>query len=202
MTFGVGDLGRIKGSVALLIIVAAAGAAGVYWTLQQLQAQRAASKSAEAKVAEARSRVSRVQLEKQELAIHYPEYQALMSRGVVGQDRRLEWIETVESLGRKHGLFSLSYTLGGQAAFQDPAAEEVRAGFEAFENPLDLELTVLHEEQLLAFLQDLRSQIQGLMVLERCRVERAGPARELRFGPQLKATCDIRLINLREKKGA
>ena len=130
----------------------------------------------------------------------YLEYQALISRGVVGQDRRLEWIETVESLSRKHGLFSLNYTLGGQTLFQDPAADEVRAGFDAFESPLALEMAVLHEDQLLAFLRELRSQIHGLTILERCSVERIGSGRELRFGPQLKATCAVRLINLREKK--
>jgi len=200
MTFTGEDLGRIRGSIALLVIVAAAGAGAVYWTSQQLQAERNATTTMEAKVAEARSRVSRVQLEKQELALHYPEYQALISRGVVGQDRRLEWIETVESLGRKHGLFSLNYTLGGQTLFQDPAADEVRASFDAFESPLTLEMAVLHEEQLLAFLRELRSQIHGLTILERCSVERVGSGRELRFGPQLKATCAIRLINLREKK--
>jgi len=202
MKLSAADFGRIKGTIILLLIVCAGGAGGVYWTFQQLHTQQAATKAAESKVAEARRRVSRVQLEKEDLSVHYPHYLALVKRGLAGQDRRLDWIETVESLGRKHGLFSLHYTLGGQRPFQAPAAADVRQGFNAFESPLELELTVLHEEQLAGFLADLRNQVQGLAVPDRCSVERIGSARDLRFGPQLKAVCSLRLVDLLEKKGA
>lgn len=202
MKLSAADFGRIKGTIILLLIVCAGGAGGVYWTFQQLHTQQAATKAAESKVAEARRRVSRVQLEKEDLSVHYPHYLALVKRGLVGQDQRLDWIETVENLGRKHGLFSLHYTLGGQRPFQAPAAADVREGFNALESPLELDVTVLHEEQLAGFLADLRGQIQGLVVPDRCTVERIGSVRDLRFGPQLKATCSLRLVNLLEKKGA
>lgn len=202
MTLSGDDLKRLRGALVLLVLVAGAGAAAVYASLKYVQAQRAATRAAEQQATDARKRVLFVRHEKQDLLGYYPKYQALMERGVVGADRRLDWVEAVEALGRRHGLFSLKYTLGAQKPLDAPAAAPARAGFDVSVSPMTLEIAALHEGQLLDFLDSLRQEIKGLGLLERCALERMGSARELRFAPQIRATCTVGWVTLREKKGS
>ncbi len=199
MTFSGGDLKRLRGALLLLLVVGGAGAAAVYASLDFVRAQRAATQAAEQQAAEARKRVLFVRHEKEDLLVYYPKYQALMERGVVGADRRLDWVEAVEALGRRHGLFSLTYALGAQKPLDAPAAAAARAGFDVSVSPMTLEIAALHEGQLLDFLDSLRHEIKGLGMLERCTLGRASSPRELRYAPQISATCTIGWVTLREK---
>jgi hypothetical protein len=202
MTLSGDDLKRLRGALLLLVMVAGAGAAAVYASLKYVHAQRIATRAAEQQAADARKRVRFVRNEKEDLQIYYPKYQALMERGVVGLDRRLDWVEAVEALGKRHGLFSLRYSLGAQKPLDVPAAAPARPGFEISVSPMSLEIAALHEGQLLDFLDSLRQEIKGLGLLERCTMERTGSLRELRFAPQIKATCTVGWVTLREKKGS
>jgi hypothetical protein len=196
------DLGRLRWPLLLLAGVGAAGAAGIYASEQFAHAQRAATRTVESQANEARNRVRFVTDEKEDLRTVYPMYQDLTARGIIGPDRRLDWVETVETLGRKHGLFSVKYTLGAQKPLEVPAAAPARDGFEVNVSPMTLEVTALHEGHLLAFLDALQQEIQGLTLIERCSLERVSAGRELRYGPQIKASCTIEWVTLREKKGS
>ncbi|HSD60484.1 MAG TPA: hypothetical protein VLC55_06475 [Burkholderiales bacterium] len=202
MTLSGNDLKRLRGALLLLVVVASAGAAAVYASLNYVQAQRAATRAAEQQAADARKRVMFVRHEKEDLLRYYPKYQSLMERGVVGSDRRLDWVEAVEALGKRHGLFSLKYTMGAQKPLDAPAAAPARAGFDVSVSPMTLEVTALHEGQLLDFLDSLRQEIKGLGMLERCALARTGSGRELRFAPQISATCTVGWVTLRERKAS
>ena len=194
-----GDLGRIRGSLLLLLVVGAVGAGAVYASWVFARGEREEPKAAERSAAEARKRVNFVQQEKVELRTLYPQYQGLIQRGVIGPGQRLEWVEAVESLAKSNNLFSINYKLESQRALEAPAAIPAQSGFEVRTNPMTLELTVLHEGQLVQFLDGLRREIEGVGIVDRCKVERVGTGRELRYGPQLKAACTLEWVTLREK---
>lgn len=195
------DFKRLRWPLLLLVTVGAAGAAGIYASQQFAREQRVNTRNGESKAREARDRVRSVTREKEELLAVYPVYRGLAERGIIGPDRRLDWVETVESLGRKHGLFSVRYRLDAQKPLEAPAAAPARAGFDVNVSPVSLEITALHEGQLLAFLESLHKEIHGLTLIEHCNVERIGTGRELRYAPQIKATCDLGWVTLREKEG-
>jgi hypothetical protein len=201
MKLSTADIKRLRWPLLLLVVVGAAGGGGIYASQQFAQAQRVADKTALSQADEARNRVRSVTSEKEELLAVYPVYRSLAERGIIGPDRRLDWVETVETLGRKHGLFAVKYNMEAQKALDVPAAAAARAGFDVNVSPMKLELAALHEGQLLDFLQDLQRQSQGITLIEGCSLERAGAGRELRYAPQIKANCAVAWVTLREKKG-
>jgi hypothetical protein len=64
---------------------------------------------------------------------------------------------------------------------------------------MTLDLQVLHEGQLVQFLDGLRRDSESLGIVDRCSVERVGSGRDLRYAPQLKATCTVEWVTLQEK---
>ena len=69
---------------------------------------------------------------------------------------------------------------------------------------MQMRMKLLHEEDLLNFLADLRASAQAYLRVRRCDVERlpkaAGESRGI--PPQLGADCTIDWITIREKKAA
>lgn len=195
------DFRRLRWSLLMVAVVSAGGAAGIYASQSFVEAQRATARSAESRTNEARNRVRSVTTEKQELLAVYPQYRSLAERGVIGPDRRLDWVETVENLGRKHGLFSVRYNLEAQKPLEAPAAAAARGGFEISISRMTLDVSALHEGQLLDFLNDIKQQSQGLTLVEGCNIVRTGTGRELRYAPQIQANCSVGWVTLREKKG-
>jgi hypothetical protein len=193
------DFKRLRWPLVLLAAVGAAGAAGIYLSRQFAEAQRAVERAAESRAEEARKRVRFVTTEKEDLRAVYPVYMRLTERGIIGPNRRLDWVETVETLGRRHGLFSVRYTMGAQKPFEAPAVATVREGFDVNVSPMTLEIAALHEGHLLDFLESLQRDIRGLTLIERCSLERVGSGRELRYAPQIKATCNLGWVTLQEK---
>ncbi|HEX9181388.1 MAG TPA: hypothetical protein VF859_13385 [Burkholderiales bacterium] len=202
MTLTASDLKRLRWPLLLLVAVGAAGAGGIYASQKFAEGQRAGTRNAESKAGEARNRVRSVTSEKQELLAVYPQYRSLAERGIIGPDRRLDWVETVETLGRKHGLFSVTYNMEAQKPLEAPAAAAARAGFDVNVSRMTLAIEALHEGQLLDFLNAIKTESQGLTLIEGCSLTRIGTGRELRYAPQIAATCSLGWVTLREKKGA
>ena len=79
----------------------------------------------------------------------------------------------------------------------------IGGGHEFMSSSMKLQMQLLHEDDLLGFIADLRSRVRALIVVRQCSVERIarGPAATERgVQPQLKADCELDWITLREKK--
>ena len=64
-----------------------------------------------------------------------------------------------------------------------------------------LQVELLHEGELLAFLADLRDTVQALIQVRSCAMERIAPSTANRGNnAQLKAECTLEWITLREGK--
>lgn len=196
------DIKRLRWPLLLLALAGAAGGGGIYASQQFALSQRAATGTAESQASEARNRMRSVTSEKQELLAVYPQYQDLAQRGIIGAERRLDWVETVETLVRKHGMFTVKYNMEAQKPLDAPAAAGARTGFDINASAMTLELTALHEGQILDFLEELQKASAGITLIERCTLERIGAGRELRYAPQIKANCAVAWVTLLEKKGA
>jgi hypothetical protein len=67
---------------------------------------------------------------------------------------------------------------------------------------MKVQMQLLHEDDLLGFLADLRTGVRALLVVRRCDVERLAPqaGSDRATRAQLKADCEIDWITLREAK--
>lgn len=124
----------------------------------------------------------------------YNEYRA---NGLVGEERRLSWIETLESTNQALRLPKLAYALNPQEEFLRPKFRAKR-GVSVKSSPMELNMGLMHEEDLFALLEGLRLTIDNLFTVESCEITRTssvGGLLETRR-PNLNSNCVIRWVTI------
>ena len=124
----------------------------------------------------------------------YTEYKAT---GLVGKERRLSWIESLEATNGVLQLPTLSYNLLPQEDFERPDLK-VKQGVVVNSSPMDLSMGLLHEEDLFALLEGLRLSIRNLFTVDKCSLNReAGIERSLDTRQvNLRSNCTIRWVTI------
>jgi hypothetical protein len=124
----------------------------------------------------------------------YSEYK---SSGLVGEERRLSWIESLGSTNEVLRLPTLTYNLNPQEEFARPGLK-VQRDVLVKSSPMDLSIGLLHEEDLFALLEGLRLSIQNLFTVDQCRITRQSPVnRSLETkNPNLRSQCTIRWVTI------
>ena len=122
------------------------------------------------------------------------------SSGLVGQERRLSWIEVLESTNQVLRLPTLGYSLNPQETFVRPGFQ-LKRGVSVMSSPMDLEIGLLHEEDMFALLEGLRLSIQNLFTVDSCSIVRAGAVGESlnTRKSNLRSQCSIRWVTINAK---
>ena len=127
----------------------------------------------------------------------YSEYQA---SGLIGKERRLSWIESLESTNTVLRLPTLTYSLQPQEEFERPGLKEKR-DVEVRSSPMELTMGLLHEEDLFALLEGLRLSVKNLFTVDSCSFSRkltAGTSLDTRSA-NLSSRCLIRWVTIDAK---
>jgi len=98
-------------------------------------------------------------------------YDDYRSTGLVGEERRLSWIESLESTNDVLRLPTLTYNLLPREEFVRPGFK-VKRGVSVMTSPMALSIGLLHEEDLFALLEGLRLSISNLFTVESCSMKR------------------------------
>ena len=128
------------------------------------------------------------------------QYSEYKSSGLVGEERRLSWIETLESTNDVLRLPTLTYNLNPQEGFKRPGFK-LKRGVAVMSSSMDLTIGMLHEEDLFALLEGLRLSIQNLFTVDSCSILRADPVdRSLNTKKaNLRTLCTIRWVTINAK---
>ena len=100
----------------------------------------------------------------------YGEYK---STGLIGDERRLSWIESLEATNEVLRLPTLGYSLRPQEKFQRPGFK-LQRGVSVMASPMELTIGMLHEEDLFALLEGLHLSIRNLFTVDSCSIIRQG----------------------------
>jgi len=124
----------------------------------------------------------------------YSEYK---SSGLVGQERRLSWIESLESTNQVLRLPKLGYRLNPQDTFVRPGFL-LKRGVSVMSSPMELDIGLLHEEDIFALLEGLRLSIQNLFTVDSCSISRSTPVGRSLDTRQsnLQSHCSIRWVTI------
>ncbi|NOU00066.1 MAG: hypothetical protein HOO95_00605, partial [Gallionella sp.] len=136
---------------------------------------------------DARNHLSAAYEDKENMAIYADEYGKLMARNIIGDDKRLDWIEGLEKLRKQNLVADFKYNIAPQKNYA-PQPAITSGNFDIHYSEMKLSFDLLHEEQLLNFLTALRIQNIGWYQLDSCtlkRGENSGSANQV----QLKAEC-------------
>ena len=143
-----------------------------------------------------RSRYRSIDEQKRLIETWSPAFRALESAGVIGEERRLEWIETLRAAAAHVKLPSLRYRIEPRTPYEARAGPDT-GDYRAFSTVVRLEAGLLHEGDLLRLIRDLADGDAGLVRIERCDVRRTGPDFVMRaHAANLIAECDLRWITL------
>lgn len=127
-------------------------------------------------------------------------YNDYKSSGLIGEERRLSWIESLEATNEVLRLPKLDYNLLPQEEFKRPKLK-VKRDVSVQSSPMELTMGLLHEEDLFALLEGLRLSIRNLFTVESCSINRRyGVERSLDTkGANLSANCKIRWVTIDAK---
>lgn len=122
------------------------------------------------------------------------------SSGLVGEERRLSWIESLEATNKVIKLPNLSYRLLPQEKFERPGLV-VKRGVEVNSAAMELNMSLLHEEDIFSVFEGLRLSIKNLFVVDSCiltrKKELGRPLDTKRTN--LTANCVIRWVTIDAK---
>jgi len=98
-------------------------------------------------------------------------YSGYKASGLVGEERRLSWIESLQGTNKVLRLPTLTYSLLPQEEFARPGFKAPR-GVEVKSSPMQLTMGMLHEEDLFAVLEGLKLSIKNLFTVDSCQIKR------------------------------
>ena len=129
-------------------------------------------------------------------------YKADKSTGLIGPERRLSWIETLETVNDQLRLPKLGYNLKPQQQFARPGLRKERH-IDISSTPMALDMNLLHEVDMLMVFDGIKDNIDNLFTVESCDVTRAGGVQAKTLSTKkanLSAKCLIRWITVDVQK--
>jgi hypothetical protein len=122
----------------------------------------------------------------------------LHDSGILGEERRLDWLEKVRNIQRELSLPGLKY----EFAAQTPLNRTTPSGYAWFNSPLHLQLKLLHEGDLLNALDRIQHEARALVIVRSCQLMPPASVGERReaFVP-LNADCHIDWLTARLPTG-
>jgi len=147
----------------------------------------------------ARQRYQSSGLEKEIITEFLPQYQALINKGFVGEERRIEWVERLREQHKNHKLFGIKYSIKQQEKYT-PAFATNLGGFTLSRSIMQFELDMLHEGDLLQLTESLSGANAAALILRDCEITRLneGGALSAQLTANLHAQCELDWLTLRE----
>ncbi len=198
MKFSTKDLPHIRGLLIMLVLALILGAVLIYVSDGVLTKVQQSKIIADREWSEALRKLERTKNEQEDLQGYYHQYQNLVEQNVIGQERRLDWIETIEKIRNQLNIFSVKYKLEPQETL-NLENNSTSNSFDLHRSNMTLDISLLHEGQLLNFFDALSEEAKGMYLLESCTLTRNDLVRQLRFIPNLQAECTLGWITLNEK---
>ncbi len=192
-----GDFAKLRISLLACLTLVAAGAASVFFSDGAAETAQRELAAAQATHSEFDGKLKRVRSEENEIREKTALFRQLEKKGVIGEERRLEWSELLGVIRDRRQLIDLRYEFEPQR----PLDPEPTSGLIYLVSPMHLQLDLLHEEDLTRLLADIGQQANALILVRNCAVSRAPLRRDGQTAAQLHADCRIDWITLRNVSG-
>ena len=202
MNFSANDFVRIRWGLGFLLLAMLIGFAMTTTARTLVAKAQTEQRQLEAQQREIRARLSRAPDEERELRGKIALFQQLQERGIIGQEERLNWVEQIARIKAARRLFDFQYEIAPQKPLGDALLPggATAGDYEFMSSTMSLQMPLLHEDDLLGFLADLRRNVHAHLLVRDCAIERVTQGQERGVAAQLRAACTIDWITLREKR--
>lgn len=188
------DWRALRGAVALFALALAIGAVAYGSTVRFREAASRSHDVQKQRLETIRARYRTIDEQRELVESRLPEFRALEAAGIIGEEQRLTWIETLQEVAARVGLPSLRYRIEPRTPYE--AGLDPHTGtYRPFSSVVRVEAGLLHEGDFERLVYGLATRNAGLYRIERCDLRRAGPSFSMRAGAvNLTAECDLRWI--------
>jgi hypothetical protein len=181
--------------VALALAFTAAGGALVWSAGEALRSAKRDFANVQAERRQNTERLARIAEEEREVKEKIDLYRRLKQLHIVGEEQRLEWADAMTRIRKERELLDLRYTVERKRLLTSVAGKPGNVDFYA--STMKVDLALLHEEDLLRFLADLRESGNAYYAVRKCALMRTGQAISGQsMTPRLSADCEIDLITI------
>ncbi|MGH8726221.1 MAG: hypothetical protein ACREU1_15305 [Burkholderiales bacterium] len=189
------ELRKLSLPLAAAAVLLGAGAGLIWAAGESLAKGRLELAAAQAERKQNAERLARIAEEEREVSEKLDVYKQLKSLRILGEERRLEWADAITRIRTQRELLDLSYRVDRQKLLKSVPAKPASVDF--FASTMRVQLALLHEEDLLRFLADLRASGNAYYSVRSCSLGRTGQAATgSTITPRLRATCEIDLITV------
>jgi hypothetical protein len=198
-SFLLDDFPFIRRACIVFFVCVAIGAALVIGSGFLLEKQLDAKSRAQPLDNEAREKYSQAENEKREIHDFQPKYMELIAKGFIGEEKRLDWMESINRIQQQRALLPINYEISAQQVF--PADPSMETGvMELHGSKMLVKMNLLHEMDLLNFLNDLKTK--QAYSLHDCSIKRLKVNPLDQLAPRLYAECTLYWITLGKRAGA
>jgi hypothetical protein len=192
------ELRRLLAPGAIAAAFLVAGAALIWLSSGSLRSAQAALAAAQAERRSNNERLARISEEEREVNEKIDLYKRLKGLNILGEERRLEWADAINRIRRDRELLDVRYVVERQRLLTSAAGKPASVDFYA--STMRIEMALLHEEDLLRFLADLRQSGNAFYSVKRCLLARTGEAGgAATLAPRLRAECEIDLVTIQDR---
>jgi hypothetical protein len=189
------ELRKLALPAAIAVVLLLAGGALIWGADASLRAANQQAAMAQAERRAATERLARISEEEREVIEKLGVYLRLKQLNILGEERRLEWADAITRIRTQRELLDLSYRVDRQRLLASMPGKPGNVDF--FASTMRVQLALLHEEDLLRFLADLRASGNAYYSVRKCAISRTGQAPGgTSMTPRLQAACDIDLITI------
>lgn len=195
------DLAEMKLPFLVLVVVIAASFLLVRFSADKRLQTEMQHRIQYTALQDARSRYQRSGEERETILRYLPAYQQLENQGFVGTEQRINWLEGLRIANTQAGLFGVAYQLDAQRPFP-PIGQGNPMLSHLHNSQMKLSFGLVHEGDLMRFIQALAAQQTGIFILTRCALDRV--ARSDSPAPKqanLAAQCDLSWLTVDPGKG-
>ncbi len=201
MKFSTADFAVLRWNIVALFAAAAFGSVIFYTSNLYVESAKNEMLKARSESNDARRRLSAAIDDRENMSIYSDEYGALGQLNIIGDDKRLDWIEDMENLRQQNLVLDFSYQISPQKNYT-PKPPISAGNFEIHYSEMKLHFALLHEVQLLNFFRAMSNDIRGWYQLDSCSIQRktgATDGNKLSRPPQLSAECSGGWITLKNR---
>lgn len=168
---------------------------------QMQDAAQAALDKQQNQLNQARQRYQTSGTEKETIVKYLPVYQRLIQEGFIGEERRIEWVDALRNIHQQHKLFGINYSISAQEQYQPTFSLNLGA-FGLYRSVMKLELSMLHEGDLLTLLDALADKQTTPFMLRECEISRVAKVNPDKLAPYFLATCELDWLTIHEPQQA
>lgn len=191
MTLNRTDLAKLTLPAGIFVLLCAISAGLTWHTTERAKQSALALQQATNSRNQIEQRLRQVRTEEQDVRVRTQRYQDLQKAGVIGNEKRLDWVETLHDIQRELRIPGLRYEFGPQLAMAQPDN-----GWYA--SPLRLQLRLLHEGDLLNLLALIEQRTNALVIVRRCKILPVTTTGEGNSPPaQLSGECELQYLTVR-----